>query len=232
MLRRHRWQRGLSLVELMVGIAVGLFVVAAASMLVVTQLGDNRRLLLETQLQQDLRAAADIMTRELRRAGHTPAALRGVWQEQDVPVERNLVARVTVTGASPSSEVEFRYNRDGQTGIYGYKLVDHVIKSRLSTAGWQDLTDASTLKVTELAITEHNTEGERLPCPRACPAPNPVGETDDYCWPTQTVRELLVEITGEATSDANVRRTVRSSVRLRNDLLNFNPPGSTQICPG
>ena len=51
----------------MVGVAVGLFVVAAASMLVATQLSDNRRLTLETQVQQDLRAAADIITRELRR---------------------------------------------------------------------------------------------------------------------------------------------------------------------
>ena len=64
-----RSQRGLSLVELMVGIAVGLFVVAGAVMVVTTQLGDNRRLLLDAQLQQDLRATLDIVTREVRRAG-------------------------------------------------------------------------------------------------------------------------------------------------------------------
>lgn len=56
-------QRGLSLVELMVGITVGLFVVAAAATLVANQLSDNRRLLLETQVQQDLRATMDIITR-------------------------------------------------------------------------------------------------------------------------------------------------------------------------
>ena len=60
--------RGLSLIELMVGIAVGLFIVAAATVLVSGQLGENRRLMLDTQLQQDLRATADIITRELRRA--------------------------------------------------------------------------------------------------------------------------------------------------------------------
>ena len=61
----------------MVGVAIGLFVVAAASMLVVTQLSDNRRLTLETQVQQDLRATADIITRELRRAGHWGKARTG-----------------------------------------------------------------------------------------------------------------------------------------------------------
>ncbi len=45
-----RSQRGLSLVELMVGITDGLFVVAAAATLVANQLSDNRRLLLETQV--------------------------------------------------------------------------------------------------------------------------------------------------------------------------------------
>ena len=59
--------RGLSLVELMVGIAVGMFVVAAAATLVATQLTENRGLQLELQVQQDLRATADIITRELRR---------------------------------------------------------------------------------------------------------------------------------------------------------------------
>ena len=77
--RARRRQRGLSIVELMVGMAIGLFVVAAASMLVVTQLSDNRRLTLETQVQQDLRATADIITRELRRAGHWGKARDGVW---------------------------------------------------------------------------------------------------------------------------------------------------------
>ena len=52
-------QRGLSIVEMMVGIAVGLIVVAAATLMVAGQLADNRRLLLETQVQQDLRASAD-----------------------------------------------------------------------------------------------------------------------------------------------------------------------------
>jgi type IV pilus assembly protein PilW len=44
--RMRRGQRGLSIVELMVGVAIGLFVVAGAAMLLSTQLSDNRQLLL------------------------------------------------------------------------------------------------------------------------------------------------------------------------------------------
>ena len=38
-----RRQSGLSIVELMVGLALGLFVVAGATVVATTQLGDNRR---------------------------------------------------------------------------------------------------------------------------------------------------------------------------------------------
>ncbi len=72
----------------MVGIAVGLFIVAGATMVVTTQLGDNRRLLLETQLQQDLRATADIITRELRRAGAEGSATSHVWAPADAAVHQ------------------------------------------------------------------------------------------------------------------------------------------------
>ena len=73
-----RAHRGMSLVELMVGITVGLLVVAGASLLVSSQLSENRRLLLETQVQQDLRATADIIARQLRRSGHWRRAEMGV----------------------------------------------------------------------------------------------------------------------------------------------------------
>ena len=73
----------------MVGVAIGLFVVAAATMLVATQLSDNRRLMLETQVQQDLRATADIIARELRRAGHWAKARDGVWYEGNAAAVRD-----------------------------------------------------------------------------------------------------------------------------------------------
>ena len=60
----------------MVGVTLGLFVVAAAALMVSTQLGENRRMLLESQLMQDLRAASDIITRDLRRASYTTNARR------------------------------------------------------------------------------------------------------------------------------------------------------------
>jgi type IV pilus assembly protein PilW len=68
-LRRRRRQFGLSIVELLIGIAVGLFVLAGATMVVSNQIADNKRLLLETQVQQDMRTAMDVIVRDVRRSG-------------------------------------------------------------------------------------------------------------------------------------------------------------------
>jgi hypothetical protein len=42
------------------------------------------------------------------------------------------------------------------------------------------------------------------------------------------VRAYLIEIDGESTSDANVRRSLREVIRVRNDLVTF---GGAEACP-
>jgi len=219
-----RRQRGLSLVEMMVGITVGLFIVAAASMMVAMQLGENRRLLLETQVQQDLRATADIMTRELRRSGHWLGAQQSVWYPgSSAAVRKNPV---TDLDTATAGEIGYSYDRDPDTaGPYGFKIESGRIKTLLGGA-WQELTDRNVLNITAVTITEQDGAPALLPCPRECAG----GGT--ACWPTLTVRELLVTITGRAESDASVQRTVSSRVRLRNDLVRFNDAANpADICP-
>lgn len=229
MLRTPRWaQRGLSLVEMMVGVAVGLIVVAGASLLVSTQLGENRRLLIETQLQQDLRASADIIARELRRAGTRTEslALKGLWYPGH-PAEDNELAAALVTGARI---VEFKYQpTSGPAGPFGFKLQSGVIKTNLGSAdgssNWQDLTDSNVMLVTEFAITPAHSNEIRLPCPRLC-----ADNTSD-CWPRVQVRELKVVITAKARNFPEIERTIDSLVRLRNDYVSYFEPAVNQICP-
>jgi type IV pilus assembly protein PilW len=224
----RRRQSGLSIVELMVGVAIGLFVVAAASLVVTTQLGDNRRLLLETQLQQDLRASADIITRELRRAGAWGAAEEGLsYPGRTSNVSSSPFSTVTVNGGN---EVRFSYQRSvGNTGPYGFKLLDTgVIRTLLGIVdtgeNWQDLTDGAVLNVTQFDVTEVATTSEPLTCPLECPG----GGTD--CWPTIVNRTLRVVIGAQSRVDPTVTRTLTTFVRLRNDVVNNNN-GGAQICP-
>src|SRR5512144_2858741 len=78
-------QRGTTIVEMMVGLAVGLFVVLAGAGMLATFTNADRRMLLETRLLQDLRAASDVITRDIRRAGYWANASTGVWVGPGAP---------------------------------------------------------------------------------------------------------------------------------------------------
>lgn len=225
----RRAQRGLSLVELMVGITIGLIVVAAAATITAAQLSDNRRLLIETQLQQDLRASMDIITRELRRTGseREAVALLGLWYPQSDGAQRNAFAESPSASASgvPVSNFQFAYQpRTPPDGPFGFKLEGEVVKTLLAGGGWQELTDNNVMKVTAFTITPQIGGAVRLPCPRLC------ADGTDACWPQVTVRRYDVSMTAQARTDPNVVRSISSSVRLRNDYVRFDP-ALTQICP-
>jgi prepilin peptidase dependent protein B len=221
--RSRHGSRGMSLVELMVGVAIGLLVVAAASFVAVNQLGDNRRLLLETQVQQDLRATADLITRDLRRAGYWGAAQTGVWYEGGPDAAGNPYASVQPDANGPAQqEVDYVYSRGVEDGAiddkerFGFKLENEAIKMLINGA-WQELTDSNVLKVTRFDVTLRK-ESVVQSCFKECPA----GGT--ACWPKQDVRSFTVEIEGTAAFDPDVRRSVRNTVRVRNDATSGDCP--------
>jgi len=115
--RRRLRQAGLSLVELMVGITIGLIVVAAASLMMTNQVTENSRLLVETQLQQDLRAAAELMLHEMRRAGYNGKAEASVWSPSNPTPVANIYAPTraplapTVAPAQTSDRFFYAYDR-------------------------------------------------------------------------------------------------------------------------
>ena len=223
--------RGLSLVELMVGITIGLFVVAAAVTLTSNQLVDNRRLLLELQIQQDLRATMDIMTRQLRRAGTNALAAQARVAENGQGGLKPTVldAAVTTTGAG-SSETDFRFYRDAaEQGPFGFRLdtVNGVVITNVGGNNFQELTDRSTMRVTALTFNAQPIVSARLPCPTLCPGPDPMG-----CWPEMVIQLVEINIEAEARSDPRIRRTLSSYVRVRNDWVRDDVAApSTRVCP-
>ena len=222
--------RGMSLVELMVGITIGLFVVAAATTLASTQLVDNRRMQLEVQIQQDLRASMDIITRQLRRAGGLkPIEAQDILAASDgSPGVSDQIARMR----SDPGSVEFAFfYKTGESGPNGFKLDSGVIRSLLnrgsSSTVWQDLTDSQTVNVTRFVITPMVVAGPVLPCPKLCPPSN-----DTACWPTMVRRSYTVELEAQSVRDPSVRRALRNEVQIRNDWVRVNDPAlGDVVCP-
>ena len=219
--------RGLSLVELMVGITIGLFVVAAAATLTSNQLVDNRRLLLELQVQQDLRATMDIMTRQLRRAGANVVDSQSYVSENGLGGLKSTNSGVTPAN-SAANETVFRFVRNAtEDGPFGFTLDvgNGVVRTDLGGGNWQELTDRSTMRVTDLTFDSRPTLfGDRMPCPNLCPG----GGTD--CWPRMVIQRIVITITAQARSDASVTRALSSEVRVRNDWIQ-DTTAATRVCP-
>lgn len=227
----------------MVGVTIGLLVVAAATVMISGQLVENRRLLLSAQIQQDLRAAADIMTRELRRSaylsekavGSTPSSLDTIDSYVGSSLAANLVRRnpwqADLAVTNSCQDVAYSYTATTTNtldGTFGFRInsTTGTLQSSLgNTQGFQDLTDGNTMRVTSLCVTLANagTVPEALPCAKAC------SDGTASCWPTYNVRQLSFTITAEAKADPNIKREVKGLVRVRNDRVNF-AIGSL-ICP-
>jgi prepilin peptidase dependent protein B len=213
-------QRGISMVELLVGMAVGLFIAAAGVTLMAGNLRENRALMLESRLMQDLRTASDIITRDLRRAGYWTGAVAAVQTSADFVPAANPYLAIAPSNAA-ADNVSFAFSRDttennslDSNEQFGFRLRRGVIEMQLGSSNWQALTDANTAVVTQFSVTptveEVSLAGH---CPRACPP------SDADCPPRQQVRSLAVAITAQSTTDASVQRSLHSRVRLRNDAI-------------
>jgi type IV pilus assembly protein PilW len=233
-------QRGMSVIELLVGVAVGLIVLAGAVKLMSDTLGSNRRLLLETRVNQDLRAAADLIVRDLRRAGYWNNAVSGMFS----------TTGSTAPAPNPHRQIDLASNvikyslaldsddTVGATEWAGYRLNEGVLEFLGSrddagdTEQWQPLTDPKVVRVTTLTISPLATPRvvelytycaclTRLTCTAAdFQTSGPYESTR----PRMTIRQFDIVVAGEAVHDPAVRREIRQSVRVRNDRLDGNCP--------
>ena len=214
--RRGPVVRGLSLVELMVGLVVSMIVVGGAISMMVRMQTTTWRLLYETRLNQDLRAAADVVARDLRRGAFWGNAIQGTLAVgAGSSVAQNPYAGL---GNSSTDGVSYRFSRDvtennllDDAERFGFRLQGGVLQMQTSRDVWQDLTDDKNLRVTALTITPTLTS---LPLGSICSKPCAAGTPN---CPVSTVRSLAVTLTGQSVRDSAMVRSTNLTVRLRND---------------
>jgi len=237
-----RRQRGIGLVELMVGITIGLIVAAGASMVAVNQINEHRRLMLETQIQQDLRAAADLIEQDLRRAGYRGLPEQSVWappsavgtqgeQPASVATPNHFADMVKTVNASETS-LTYLYSRSlvgaaepvdaDRFGVrWNKRAGKNTLEVQIGKDNWQPITDPESLKIINFDISI-DTEPVDLGdfCDKPC---DPVVAGAPAC-PTHEVRRVSFKIVAEARHDTNVRRTLTNVGRMRADVI-------TGACP-
>lgn len=212
--------RGLSLVELMVGVAVGLFLVSGVLAMSASNLDKSRRLLSDVRFNQDLRTAVDLVTRDLRRAGYWGNAITGT----------QAIGATSATAQNPyasssgstAAGLSYRFSRDATENDtmddaeqFGFRVLDGVLQMRGDADGWRDVTDANVMTVADAGLVITPTETV-LPLGHLCPRPCNAGTPN---CPSVTVRSYAVSLSATSTADPAIVRQLRTSVRLRNDQL-------------
>ena len=171
-------QGGVTLVELMVGSAVGLIVLAAVLASYISVARSASEILASAKLNTELRAAMDMMVRDIRRAGSwTATALEReqgknpFTQRLDPPTDDSTI-HTDITIHDGGKAIEFSYNGSflgsAEGTVFGYRLDDKAIKTlqcnidsaqpnqcqtgNLLTTGWEKLTDDDNVVIEALSF--------------------------------------------------------------------------------
>ena len=232
--RSQRSARGLSIVELLVGMAIGLFLLAGASSMLVSSIISSRALLAEARVNQKLRTAADLITRDLRRAGYWENAMAGTTTTSTTttpnPNSGISTGSSTVTyslardaSAAPARTTMAEKNALNADEQFGFQLNNGAVEMQVGSGNWQAVTDPGVLTVTALGISPSVTNLDiRDSCAKACcdavaGTCTAINVATPPGCPKISVRRYDLNLTGQSTTDSAVVRTLKTSVRVRND---------------
>lgn len=218
----RRGARGLTIVEVLIGVAIGLIVIAGVLRLFVTNMVNSRQMLVEARVMQDLRAAADLIARDLRRAAYWANAIEGtsVLGAGASPT-RNPYQTITPNDAG-GQNVLYTFAQDTNNTIenneqFGFQLVNGTIEMRTAANQWQVVTDPGVMTVNELTITPSVVNvNVSSSCVVTCTTNCPV----------VTLRHYNIVLRGTAVANANVVRQINMRVRARNDELTGQCPAA------
>ncbi|MEA1049885.1 hypothetical protein U5801_08695 [Lamprobacter modestohalophilus] len=221
--------KGETLVALMVGMSVGMIVVAAVAAMLVSTLSLNAHALNNSYLNQELRAIMDIMVRDIRRAQYSATAA-------------DCIAGATCTNAFidgaedwtvEAAQIEYSYDldldgtqdvsedEDDKEECFGFRRtvdsgVGKVEKKYSCSPNWQSLSDANVVDIEDL----------RFSAGTDC-----VASGSGFL----AVREVKIFLEG---SHAGTSRRLCQKVRIKNDLPNATCAVTTlstdapfDICP-
>lgn len=114
-------QGGFGLVELMVGITVGLFVVLASSSVYIASVTSSADTTRMTRLNQDMRTILDIMVQDIHRAGYWKNATQGVGVGSNLFTSRTAGVATDLFISADNTCILYSYdlNQDGVVAVDG-----------------------------------------------------------------------------------------------------------------
>lgn len=169
---KTKHQSGVTLIEMMVGIVVGLIVLWGMSSVYINSSRGSRTTTAANALNQDLRAVMDIMVGDVRRAGYWSTVVEGVNPFTVIGTTNLNVAANCVLYSYDATHA------GGAAGVvndgvdyFGFRLSGAAVQTLIPTAGvttaaatcandavWENLTDERAINVTGLTFNTINTQ--------------------------------------------------------------------------
>ena len=191
-------QSGVTLIELMIAMLIGLIVVGATLTIFLATLKSSNDNLNMIRLNQELRSIVTLMVNDIRRAGYIT----------------DLASFNRNNWANSASSIKFYYDTDsdGDYDEFEYKNDNGTIKVSGAVNG--ELSDPSVVEITGFSIINNNV---CTTIDQSCP----VLLAGDASY--VQVSSITFTINGRLTNDNAVSKSVTETVRIRNDNL-VTPP--------
>lgn len=204
-------QKGLSIIEMMVAMAMGLVVLAGLLGVVFDTLRANGDSLKAIRLNQEIRTLMDLMVRDIRRSGYTSNYASSIGS---IAVGSGLTNTLVISNNGNTINYQYDLNSNGtfdSNESFGFRLSNGTVQA-LNGGTWTTLSDPNVTNITSLTFC-------LLPsadnvCLTAVPAAAKVtssGSAQIY------VHEVRITLQGSLKADTSTSRKLVESVRVRND---------------
>jgi prepilin peptidase dependent protein B len=237
MLRYSRQQRGLGLVELMVSLTIGMFLLVGLLAYLARALSTTSSTYQNSRISQELNAVMELMARDIRRAGYSSTAYNATTPAL---AAANAFTQSAVAGANDGGInlatagcILYSYDMPGTANgtrdsgeLLGFKLQDGAVYTASSgsgsgcnASGWQPITDPKVTEITTLTF-QYLDASDNVASPQ-----KPFVSASGSGWSLCT-RNIRVTVSGRLVSDPTIAiRSHSQDVRVRNDW--YNATGSS-----
>lgn len=209
-MKASKQQIGMTLIELLIAMVLGLIIVASVIALFISMLSSTTTNLNEIRLNQELRAAMSLMTRDIRRAGYNgnAASTAGVSNPFSTDASSAGAASTTLNIGVGNDDVIFSYDADsdGVLGaddeVFSYQLASNSVQycqentvAAIAGCTWQSITDPAIVSITGLTFIE----------------------TDASSASGAEFKQITIELSGQWVNNTDFSRTITETVKRRND---------------
>lgn len=212
MLIHHKKKElGLTLVEMLIAMVLGLFVTAVIITVFSTTVRSNVENMKMIRLNQELRGAMGLMTDEFKRAGYSASSSITTFMDRTNFTSTCANYSYDINSNSSVDTVEyygFRFDETNNEIDWGSGLTS----TGCSTGSWQAITDSDIASITSL---EFDTSG----------SVNSKGYIDSLVWTTTngiSIYEIAITLKGttdlpHSSNAQDPQRTIIETIRVKNE---------------